>query len=253
MNPTSSSSIRLLQITDTHLGADRDAEIDGVNTLASLERVLAAAVSEPAQAWLATGDLVHDGSAAGYRLLRSCLENVPVPIYCIPGNHDAPAQMHSDLIGDRIRMPESLILGAWQIVLLNTHVPGSEGGELGPQRRERLRAMLAAPEAPHVLVVMHHPPVRIGSPWMDAMMLADAVEFLQIIDSTARVRAILWGHVHQVFDRRRDGVRLLATPSTCVQFRPGADRYERDAQPPGYRRLTLHAQGRVDTEVIRVG
>jgi Icc protein len=41
----------------------------------------------------------------------------------------------------------------------------------------------------------------------------------------------------------------MATPSTCVQFRPGARDFELDVLPPGFRRLTLHDDGRIDTTV----
>ena len=226
--------------------------LDGVNTLQSLQRVLAAAATEPAQAWLATGDLAHDGSAEAYRLLRTCLERLSSTVYCIPGNHDDPARMRTVLRGGRIHMPDYLHLGQWQILLLNTHAPGREAGELGRRRLEQLQRRLQSQASPHVLIAMHHPPVSIGSPWMDAMMLADAAAFFRCVDAAPQVRAIVWGHVHQAFDASRGGIRLLGTPSTCVQFAPGADRYRKDPQPPAYRRLALHADGRVETDVARL-
>jgi len=47
-------------------------------------------------------------------------------------------------------------------------------------------------------------------------------------------------------------VRLLASPSTCVQFAPGSESFKVDDQPPGYRWLTLHTDGRIETGVSRV-
>jgi Icc protein len=59
--------------------------------------------------------------------------------------------------------------------------------------------------------------------------------------------------VHQQFDGvRRNGhgdLRLMATPSSCVQFLPRADDFALDDRPPGYRQLVLHADGRIDTQV----
>ena len=66
------------------------------------------------------------------------------------------------------------------------------------------------------------------------------------------LRAVLWGHVHQEFDADRNGVRLLSTPSTCVQFAPGADEFALHAAAPGYRWLTLNADGSIDTDVMRL-
>jgi Icc protein len=58
--------------------------------------------------------------------------------------------------------------------------------------------------------------------------------------------------VHQCFDTRRRGVRLLATPSTCAQFLPNANEFAVDARPPAYRRLLLQPDGTLDTEVVWV-
>ncbi|MGA1383685.1 MAG: 3',5'-cyclic-AMP phosphodiesterase, partial [Steroidobacteraceae bacterium] len=44
-------------------------------------------------------------------------------------------------------------------------------------------------------------------------------------------------------------LKLMATPSTCVQFRPRVADFEIDERPPGYRVLTLHADGRIETTV----
>ena len=35
-----------------------------------------------------------------------------------------------------------------------------------------------------------------------------------------QVRGVLCGHVHQEYDALHQGVRFLATPSTCIQFMP---------------------------------
>jgi Icc protein len=58
--------------------------------------------------------------------------------------------------------------------------------------------------------------------------------------------------VHQCFDTRRRGVRLLATPSTCAQFLPQANEFAVDARPPAYRRITLQPDGTLETEVVWV-
>jgi Icc protein len=49
-----------------------------------------------------------------------------------------------------------------------------------------------------------------------------------------------------------DGIRILATPSTCSQFRPLSHDFAIDNAPPAYRRLDLHADGSIQTEVAWV-
>jgi Icc protein len=80
--------------------------------------------------------------------------------------------------------------------------------------------------------------------------LANAAEFLNLIDAHRNVRAVVWGHVHQNYDALRKGVRLLATPSTCAQFLPHADNFAVDRRPPAYRTFELRADGSLLTEVV---
>jgi Icc protein len=143
-------------------------------------------------------------------------------------------------------------LGAWRIVMLDSCVPGQAHGRLGESELKRLEATLAGAGDRHVLIGLHHHPVRLGSGWLDAVGLKNAADLFALTDRYAQVRAMVWGHVHQSFDTRRKGVRLLSAPSTCAQFLPHADEFALDPAPPGYRRLTLRADGAIDTEVVRV-
>ena len=63
---------------------------------------------------------------------------------------------------------------------------------------------------------------------------------------------MLWGHIHQEFDDRRKNMRLLATPSTCVQFKPRVQQHERDDKKPGYRWLVLNPDDSFETGVNRL-
>ncbi|MOA49871.1 3',5'-cyclic adenosine monophosphate phosphodiesterase CpdA [compost metagenome] len=73
-----------------------------------------------------------------------------------------------------------------------------------------------------------------------------------MIERFPQVKAMLWGHIHQEFDQLREQVRLLASPSTCVQFAPGSEEFQVDRSAPGYRWLRLHADGLLETGVSRV-
>jgi Icc protein len=92
----------------------------------------------------------------------------------------------------------------------------------------------------------------MASLWLDEVRLQNAAEFFALVDRCPQVRAICWGHVHQQFDVRRKGVRLLAVPSTCAQFAPYSEQFAIDHSPPGYRHLSLHQDGRIETDVVRV-
>ena len=242
-------TVQLLQLTDPHLFGDPAVELYGVNTAVSLRLTLDAALATgPApHAILATGDIGDDTSAAAYAAFRSALAGRAPRVFCLPGNHDDPALMQRLLQGDGFQHCGSSRLGGWGLVMLDTHVPGRPHGRLADTELARLDAELHALRDVPVLVCMHHPPVAVGSAWLDGVGLRNGDAFFEVIDRHHHVRGVLAGHVHQEFDAMRGSVRMLATPSTCAQFMPRTERCVMDRRPPGYRRIALHADGSLDT------
>ncbi|WP_428100857.1 metallophosphoesterase [Candidatus Rariloculus sp.] len=247
-----SSSLTLLQITDTHLHAAADTRLRGVNTQRTLLSVLEHARLDsrwPADAILVTGDIVHDGSRAGYKRFKATLAAFGLPVMCIPGNHDDPKLMQEVLGEAPFAVGGSIRLDSWSFVLLDSTLAGEEGGGLGVQRREGLKAALRTEIGQHVMVCMHHHPIPMGSAYLQSSELRDGPEFLEIIDGYDNVRGVVWGHVHQASDRQRGKVRFLSTPSTGSQFRPNSAVFALDDRPPGLRWLKLDPDGTIDTVV----
>jgi Icc protein len=241
--------MQILHLTDPHLYGRADGRLRGVETDSSLRAVLDDAfVKAPDYAAvLVTGDLVQDDTS-GYLRFRSIFGNLKSPVLCIPGNHDEPAAMRLELDSAPFQVCGERTVGAWQFVMLDSYDPGHVGGRLTSLELARLDAALAG-SAAHAVVCLHHHPISMGSHWLDGIGLANADEFWRIIDKHPQVRAIVWGHVHQVYDGCRGKVRLFATPSTGAQFLPASDRYAVDSRPPAYRTFELHADGRIDTTV----
>ena len=97
--------------------------------------------------------------------------------------------------------------------------------------------------------MLHHHPVPSNSVWLDTVGLEEPHRFLDILAKHPRVRGVLWGHVHQAFDGMHGNLQMMATPSTCVQFKPLVFDFELDTRPPGFRLLTLQDDGRIDSQV----
>ena len=53
-------------------------------------------------------------------------------------------------------------------------------------------------------------------------------------------------------NREHLGVQVMATPSTCVQFKPNSDDFALDTLSPGWRELELKADGEIATQVRRL-
>lgn len=244
---------RIVQFTDLHLYGAADGKLRGVTTLPALEATVAAAIQRhsPWHAVLLTGDLVQD-DPSGYARVREVFGSSNLPVYCIPGNHDEIGPMNEALAEAPFQVGGTAELGAWLLVMLDSYLHGSANGRLSAQELARLDAALAAHPDRHALVCLHHHPIPMGSRWLDQVGLENPHELFAVLDRHTNVRVLLWGHVHQAHDGWRGGVRLLSTPSTCAQFKPGADGFAIDHRPPGYRWLDLHADGSLDTDVVWV-
>jgi 3',5'-cyclic-AMP phosphodiesterase len=246
--------VRLVQLTDPHLYGDSARALRGVPTLPALRATIDAAAADidGCDAILATGDLVQD-DPGGYAHFRDVFTALGKPALCIPGNHDLVPEMRAALSGAPFRLDGPVDLGAWRILLLDSTVPGEVGGALATDELQRLEQDLASAPERHALVALHHHPVPMGSRWLDAVGLANAAAFFAVLDRHPQVRGVVYGHVHQHHEVERRGVRILATPSTCSQFLPDAQDFAVDDQPPAWRRLDLHEDGRISTRVRWLG
>ncbi len=241
--------IRLLQLSDCHLGATPEERIVGVQTERSLEAVLEAVQRHPfwpPAALLLTGDLVHRPALETYRRLKRRLDRLGVPYMALPGNHDDPR-----LLWEVMPRREVFQLGRWRIVGLSTFQPGSYGGILTEKELALLEEELLGSLRP-TLIALHHPPIPVSSPWMDLMGLANREALWRILHRSDQVKAVVFGHIHQEFHRHRHGIDLWSAPSTCFQFRPYSDRLIIDPEPPGWRWLVLHEEGVVTSQVGRL-
>lgn len=242
--------MRVLQFTDPHLTGSPDTLVRGVATAATLARCVAHAKRHHPrpEVVLLTGDLVHD-DPRGYAALREQFADAGAPVHCLPGNHDDPAEVARNLDSAPFVADFARRQGGWLFVMLDSTVPGEHGGRLGAGQLDRLDAVLADEREAHVLIGLHHHPVPHGSAWLDALMLANADQLFAVLARHPRVRGLAWGHTHQPLDGMRGRIRLMGTPSTCMQFAQDAPEFEVDDRPPGYRWLELGDDGNIETGV----
>ena len=254
MTRVNGKPIRILQITACHLGRDADESLLGLKTADSLVDVLerAAEQEDPFDLVLCSGDISNDGTADSYdRFIQLVRQHMPAtPLAWLPGNHDDPAGMRT--IRSAVPRSDFLSIGDWNIILLNSRVPFEERGELPQGELQRLERLLEADATSPTLIFLHHQLVPVGSAWIDQYVVSNAADFFAITDQFDNIRAVSWGHVHQEFYRVRNGVDLLASPSTCVQFKPLSDDFTVDSAMPGYRAYELHSNGVYTTHVDRV-
>jgi Icc protein len=251
----SGSRVRILQITDTHLFAGKHETLLGVNTWASFDAVLdvIAADRRHYDLIVATGDLAQDHSTEAYQHFAEGIARLPAPCVWLPGNHDFQPTMFSTLASSSIADQKQVLVGDhWQIVLLDSQVFGVPHGELSEYQLEWLEAALAAQPQRHTLVLLHHHPVPSGCSWLDQHSLRNPHMLDVVLQRYPQAKTLLCGHIHQELDLHWQGRRVLASPSTCVQFKPHCTNFTIDAESPGWRWLDLYDDGRIDTQVQRL-
>lgn len=246
--------IKVLHLTDPHLFADKAGELRGTVTFKSLAAVIGHYRSSDWRADIAvvTGDMIQDDTAEAYEHVRASLSTLELPVYCVPGNHDIRALMRDALSAKPFHYCESLETGNWLIVGLDSCVTGEAGGRVSGAELDRLDAEIAASQAEHVMVSLHHPPVAMNSTWLDSVAMENGDEFLARVGASGKVRLLMFGHVHQEYDNVHDGIQIVGTPSTCRQFKRGSPEFAVDERPPAYRRIGLYTDGRFDNELVWV-
>jgi len=248
-------SIKLVQITDTHLFAPDDGCLLSVNTADSFRAVINEIGVQQVQydAILATGDISQDHSPESYQRFSDGIKALEKSCFWLPGNHDYKPNMGSVLPSQQIKTAEHVLLGEhWQMVLLDSQVVGVPHGRLSDHQLSLLEEKLIQAPERHTLVLLHHHPLLVGSAWLDQHTLKDSDAFWDVAKRYPNLKAVLCGHIHQNMDRTHLGIRVMATPSTCVQFKPNSDDFSLDKISPGWRELELHADGTITTEVKRL-
>lgn len=242
-----------MQITDTHLGELPGSVLLGMDTDVSLGHVLDLVRAERDQAdlLLATGDISSNGSLASYQRFYQLSQGLARHACWLPGNHDDWLVMQQAL-ANKPELKRSVRAGNWQIIMLDSTTPGQPGGNLSNAELAFLRQTLESSTAKHVLLCLHHHTVPTGCDWLDRQQVINSAAFFQLISRFDLVRGVLCGHVHQSLDHWHQGIKLMATPSSCIQFAANSTDFKLDRLNPGYRWLELYDDGEIGTGVSRV-
>ena len=219
--PGPSDRLLLLQLSDTHIGADWSVG----DPVAGLRATVAAVLALPQMpdAVLVSGDLVENRSDEEYALFLELLAPLGAPLHVLPGNHDdrGVLRRHFDLPGSAEEPVQyAADLGSLRLVALDSTRPGEDAGALDAERLDWLETELSAhPDAP-TLIAMHHPPLSTGIPALDGMGLpaADRRALAELVASHDQVARLVAGHLHRTMVGEVGGRPVLVVPSTFAQM-----------------------------------
>lgn len=246
---------RIVQLTDLHLTAAPEGRSWRADVWQNLRRALGYVRNELGSVDLLvlTGDLANERRPETYARLREAVREWSDRLHVVPGNHDN-REMVRAAFGDRL-LPGSATLnfvaplGGFRLVGLDTLRPWRIHGRLGEEQLAWLGRELRQAATPTILF-MHHPPIRVGTWWLDKDVVRDH-EPLRALVQGSPVRAVFCGHVHQESTGRFGGAEVWTTPSTAYQFPPHAILPGSDRTPPAFRVIELDGE-RLETRVVRL-
>lgn len=213
--------MQIVQLTDLHLRAPGKLLYRRIDTAAflaaAIERINRLAPRP--QRVVLSGDLVDRGTTDEYAHLRRRLGGLAVPWLLMPGNHDRRDALREvfpeqDWQGGELCCQRADLAGL-TLLLLDTVLPGAEGGEIGDAQLAWLEA--ACPDAVPCLLFLHHPPIDTGIAGMDRIGLAGAGRLADWLATRPNIRLLAAGHVHRMIAAEFAGRPLVIAPSPAHQ------------------------------------
>ena len=222
-----------------------------VYTTKRFNRVLEHAMSYAPDAYFFTGDFsAREPQEWVYESLRPRLDALGVPTVILPGNHDDRTMMRKyfDLPGQGDEPVLRLVSLKSQVFLcLDTRYGKLEEAQLS-WLTDRLKAH------PGAHIVMHHPPIKMGLPFMDNnYALDDTGALREVLHRQAGVVHVFCGHYHSGRTVYEGNLAVHLCPPSSFFIAPDAVEFEQDFLPPAYQRLEWSDDGHLRIMPIYLG
>lgn len=241
----------IAQITDLHISDEGAIVGDGFDPAADLIRIVDTLNAlNPAPAFvIVSGDLVDRRTEDEYRHLRRILEPLRLPLYIVPGNHDAREPLkavfpdHAYLRTGDDYLQYAFDQNGLRFIGLDSLKPGAVGGEMDEARLAWLAERLAEKPQTPTFIFMHHPPFRTGMAEFDKYGFDGLDAFRALVEASPQIERIVCGHIHRTLTTRLGRALVSVCPSTTYAFALTLDEGARlgpQSDPPGFH---LHLRG----------
>jgi 3',5'-cyclic-AMP phosphodiesterase len=218
----------IAQISDTHIALDTP---DADRRISDFERTIADinALDPAPDVIFHTGDVVHNGRPDEYAEAVRILGRAKAPVYVIPGNKDHRANLRAAFADGGYLDPNSDFIDyaveryPVRLIAVDTLNLRSNKGEFCAERAERLVRMIDAETAKPIAIFAHHPPfeVPVGPDPINFETPEMMERLRRAVQHSARVVAVISGHVHRGTAGRVGSITATVMPSVATSLRKG--------------------------------
>ena len=170
---------------------------------------------------LLSGDLVDAGDAISYQIICDIIEDLPMPVLSVPGNHDDrnlmrqyfsfPKNLDADFIQYSVKKHGS------RLIALDTLDNEQATGILCENRLDWLACELAADRESSTVVFCHHHPSELHLPMQDKELLINGDVLLKMLGEAGNVKHLFFGHVHRPVSGSFKNLGFTALQSVSLQ------------------------------------
>ena len=212
-------------LSDVHIDADSNATgANGENIYTNVARSVAQIAASSSPICVIPGDISHlYGTSADYTAFSRLIGPVAnrMPILMAVGNHDNRNNFQrlfpsSPGVNQNVSGHYVMILdySDWRIIVLDSLLTTNQPeGLLGSTQRSWLKKILLNNKT-RTLIFVHHDPGNTD------ISMADASQFLSIVQPATQVKAVFFGHQHQYQVSSVSGLHLVQLPSAAYNFDP---------------------------------
>lgn len=214
--------MKFIHVTDTHLVPPGETLYD-LDPAERLRLCIADINRNHGDAAFAifTGDLVHRGEPAAYRVLRECLDALRLPYHLLLGNHDHRGNFLAEFpsaprdADGFVQFTLETEVGLF--VCVDTNEPDVSWGVCCERRRAWLKRTLDAAGDRPVYLFQHHPPFPVGLRRMDEISLQETARFAEILAGRRNIRHLFFGHLHRPIGGSWRGIPVTTMRATSHQ------------------------------------
>ncbi len=225
--PAHGGSFSFVQISDSHIGFHKQANMDVTGTLQiAIDKINASQAKHPADFLLHTGDISQMAKAAEFDTAEQVIKGARVGrVFYVPGEHDTATD---DGVLYRGRFGKGSLGSGWysfdhkgvHFIGLNNCVKLDAMGELGHQQLDWMKQDVSGLSASTPIVVFAHIPLwMVYSDW--GWGTDDGAQALSLLRRFGSV-TVLNGHIHQIVQKVEGNVSFHTATSTAFpQPAPG--------------------------------